>query len=386
MMENMGKKKQGWWQLGLACMLALGLMGLGSCKSEAGGGEGKDLPTMPSLGMDSSVEGNIRRVTEKIKFSPTNFELYHDRALLWYEAGNTERAMEDITKSIEYNTMNPEAYYLRGFFLYVQNRDEEALKDFKRSINVGTDNPEVFFHIGQIHFFRKEYDMALDAYDEAVRLDSMNPGYYFALGFMEEERGRIGRAVERYEESLQQNPTFVKALSALHDIWLNEKKNPDIAYAYNERILAIDSLHPIGRFNQGNFFLQKANTIYDESKLIDFQVLLKLAVTEYSKCLQRDPSFAEAYYNRGYCYYLMEQYNRAQSDFSAVISLDPYNEKAFFMKASIMEFQGDLQGALANYEQAEKINPKFREAAEAVKELTAKVESARKAGPAEGGG
>lgn len=364
-------------KLGLFALLALGLIFLESCKSETGGGATlPDKPIVPSMGMDSSVEGRIRRVSEKIKFSPTNYELFYDRALLWYEAGNTPRAMEDITKSIDYNVTNPEAYYLRGFFLYVQNKDEEALKDFKRAINVGTDNPEVFFHIGQIHFFRKEYTLALDAYDEAIKLDSMNPGYYFALGFMEEERGRINKAVDYYEQSLYRNPVFIKSLAALHDIWLNEKGNADMAYAYNDRILAIDSTHPIGRFNQGNFFFQRANTISDESKMIDFQVLLKLSITEFSKCLQEDPNFVQAYYNRGYCYYLLEQYNRAQSDFSSVISLDPYNEKAFFMKASILEYQGDLQGALVNYQQAEKLNPAFREAVNAVKELKDKAESA----------
>ena len=382
----MGMKAQRTIRVGLFALLAFGLIFLEACKSETGGGPLADKPLVPSLGVDSSIEGQIRRVSEKIKFSPNNYDLHYERAMLWYEAGNTPRAMEDITKSIEYNVTNPEAYYLRGFFHYVQNKDEEALKDFKRAINVGTDNPEVFFHIGQIHFFRKEYILALDAYDEAIKLDSMNPGYYFAIGFMEEERGRINKAVGYYEQALQRNPVFIKALSSLHDIWLNEKGNPDMAYAYNDRILAVDSLHPIGRFNQGNFFFQRANSISDESRLVDFQVLLRLAVTEFSKCLQQDPNFVQAYYNRGYCYYLLEQYNRAQSDFSSVISLDPYNDKAFFMKASIMEFQGDLQGALANYKQAEKLNPAFREAVNAVKELTDKVESASQPAPAQGGG
>lgn len=373
-------------RLGLFALLALGLLFLEACKSETGGKPMGETPLAQSLGVDSSIEGRIRRVSEKIKFSPNNYELHYERAMLWYEAGNTPRAMEDITKSIDYNVTNPEAYYMRGFFNYVQNKDEEALKDFKRAINVGTENPEVFFHIGQIHFFRKEYVLALDAYDEAIKLDSMNPGYYFAIGFMEEERGRINKAIEFYEQSLQRNPTFIKSLSALHDVWLNEKGNGDMAYAYNDRILAVDSLHPLGRFNQGNFFFKRANSISDESRLMDFQVLLRLAVTEFSKSIQQDPNFVQAYYNRGYCYYLLEQYNRAQSDFSSVISMDPYNEKAFFMKASIMEYQGNLQGALANYKQAEKLNPAFREAVNAVKELTDKVESASQPAPGPEGG
>lgn len=333
-------------------------------------------------GADTTVEGRIARLTNQIKFAKDNFELYYERSLLWYEAGNTQRAIEDMDRSIDLNIKNPEAYYMRGFYHYVQNDDEAALKDFKRSINVGTDNSEVFFHIGQIHYFRKEYDLALDAYSEAIRLDSINPGYYFAVGFLEQDRGDFDAAIQQYNEALQRNPAFIKALAALHDLYRDEKGNELAAKSYNDRILQIDSTHPIGHFNQGDFYYRQANKISDENRIDDFETMVKLAISQYSRAIQYDPNFGAAYYNRGYSYYLVGQFDRAQSDFSTVIQLDPYNDRAYFMKGSMLEAAGEVKGALSNYQQAAKLNPDFKEAAAAVQELTAKMEAVDKESPA----
>lgn len=372
----------------LAAALFLGLF-LWSCGSEKSAESGKD-PGVIALNdttpQDTSPEAQIKRLTAQIKLSPKDHDLYYRRSVNWYDAGNTVKAIQDMDQSISLNNMNPEAYYMRGFYNYVQNKDEKALKDLNRSISANTDNPEVFYLIGQIHFFRKEYKLAEDAYKEATKIDSLQPTYSFALGFMEQERGSTGNAIVYYEEALKKNPAFIKALSALHDIYLNEKKRPDIAMAYNDRIMLVDSTHPVGRFNMGNFFFEKAGNITEQERLPEFQVLLKLAISEYSLCIQNDPDFAQGYYNRGYSYYLIEQYNRAQTDFSTVINLDPYNEKAFFMKASILEYQGNLSGALVNYQQASKLDPNFKEALNAVKEVNAKLEVARGTGAGSEGG
>lgn len=363
--------------LSTALFLGLFLWSCGSEKNAEGGKDPSVIAVNDTTPQDTSPEAQIKRLTQQIKLSPKDHDLYYRRSVNWYDAGNTVKAIQDMDQSISLNNMNPEAYYMRGFYNYVQNKDEEALRDLNRSISANTDNPEVFYLIGQIHFFRKEYKLAEDAYKEATKIDSLQPTYSFALGFMEQERGSTGNAIVYYEEALKKNPAFIKALSALHDIYLNEKRRPDIAMAYNDRIMLVDSTHPVGRFNMGNFFFDKASNITEQERLPEFQVLMKLAISEYSLCIQNDPDFAQGYYNRGYSYYLIEQYNRAQNDFSTVINLDPYNEKAFFMKASILEYQGNLSGALVNYQQAGKLDPNFKEALNAVKEVNAKLEVAR---------
>lgn len=315
----------------------------------------------------------VRSLTLRLKRSPKDYELWYKRSKAWYDLGNTAQAIADCDKAIELNVTYPEAYHLRGFYYYAQNNDSAALRDLDRAAQTGSVNPETFYMVGQIFFMRKDYPEALKGYNNAISLDSLAPTYYFARGLLYQAQQKTDKAIEEYRHSLDLDPGFIKVLLVLHDIYLNEKKDPDQAYVFNDRILKVDSLHPLGRYNQGNFFLARANNLTDDEDLVNFQVLLKLAVSEYGMCLQKDGNFALAYYNRGYCHYLLEDYRRAISDFDEVIRIDPFNEKAFFMKASIQEFEGDLNSALANYEQALKINPSFFDAKKAVNELKTKT-------------
>ena len=141
----------------------------------------------------------------------------------------------------------------------------------------------------------------------------------------------------------------------------------------NDRILTVDSLHPIGHFNQGNFFLGQAERVTDPAQNEEFGFLLKLAISEYGTALLADPQFTQAYYNRGYCFYLLDDFNNAVPDLDKVLQIDPFNEKAHFLKGSILEFYGDLEAALTHFEEAVRLNPNFGDAALAVEEVKGKL-------------
>jgi tetratricopeptide (TPR) repeat protein len=321
----------------------------------------------------TNPEFKLQRLTEQLKFGPKNWRLWKQRSELYYEIGNIPRAMADIERAIEYSITEPETYHLRGFYYYAQKKDSAALRDFERAAELNSTNPETYHQIGNIHFFRKEFAKADEAYSYAIKLDSMQPTYYLAKGILRESQRKIDEAIQWYDKALQRDPTFIKALLALHDVYLKEKKNPDQAYMFNERVMLIDSTQPLAHFNQGNFFVARANLITDPAKLPDFQVLMKIALSEYNLSLKYDPRFVQALYNRGYTYYVLEKYGQALADFSKVIELDPFHRDAFYMKANIQEYQGDLSSALQNYQRALEIDPKFSDAAVAVKELTAKL-------------
>lgn len=373
--ENMKQRHTVWKAAFLSIGLLLALSwGCGE-KGKANGGEGTEIVLTgdSTLSDSGTVEERIARLTEQLGYSRTNWELWNQRSQLWYEAGNVQRAMADIDIAIEHHNTAPDNYYLKGFYYYAQKNDSLAILNLQKAADLASDDPEGYYLLGQLEFLKGDYAAASKAYNTAISLDSMAPTYYFARGFMAESRNKYDEAIAEYDMALKRDPTFIKALLALHDIFLNERKDPDQAFAFNERVILIDSTQPVARFNQGNFFMARANLITDAARFPEFSIIMKIAMAEYTKTIETDPNFVQAYYNRGYCSYLLDQFNRALDDFSTVISLDPFNDKAFFMKGSIQEGQGDLVSALENYRQAVKINPNFREASGAVKELSAKV-------------
>lgn len=326
-------------------------------------------------------EERIALLTEQMKFSPNNYQLYYDRSLLYYESGNTVQAINDMDRVMELSIKWPDGHHMRGFYAYVQNDDSTALKQFKHAAELGSENPETYYSIGQIYFFRQELDEAARWYDTAIKLDSLQPQYLFAKAFLNQARGQYDLAIAQYQEVLKVDPTFIKALAQLHDIFRDQKKDKAAAMAFNDRIMLIDSTHPIGRFNMGILFMEQGldRKVKNQEDEIQKQALLSIAISEFSKSLQKDPRYTRALYNRGYCFYEMKKFDRALSDFQKVIELDPYNEKAFFLIGSIYEFNGNNQFALTNYKQAVAVSPDFTDAKVAVRELEPLVASELKA-------
>jgi tetratricopeptide (TPR) repeat protein len=354
----------------LATLFCLLLWSCGSSTTEGGTDTVKVDTTVTDT---ASPQARLASLTERLKYGPKNWELWLERSRVFYETNNLPRAMADIEKAIQLSVTEPETYYMRGFYYYVQKDDSAALRDFQRAADLNSENPETYYQIGNIYFLRKAYAKADEAYDHAIVLDSLEPIYVFAKGLMRHQQGQVEQAIIYYNDALKRDPTFIKALLALHDVYLEDKKDPDQAYAYNERVMLIDSTQPLAHFNQGNFFMVRASKVDDPSRQVDYQALMKIAVAEYSTCLQYDPNFTKGLYNRGYAYFLLGKYGSAVNDFSRIIELDPFHRDAFYMKANIQEYEGDLADALVNYERALEIDPKFTEAAQAVKELTAKL-------------
>lgn len=338
-------------------------------------------PAIDTTTIDTTnPQGKVARLTEQLKYGPKNWQLWKRRSEANYDAGNIPAAISDIERAIQYSVTEPETYYLRGFYQYALKNDSAALRDFQRAADLNSVNPENYHQIGNIYLFREEWAKAEEAYDYAIKLDSMQPTYYLAKGLLRERQGKVDEAIRWYDLSIQRDPSFIKGLLALHDVFLSKKHNPDQAYVFNERVMLIDSMQPLAHYNQGNFLFTRANVMTDSKKVVDYEVLLKIALSEYNLCLKYDPTFVKALYARGYTYFLLEKYGQAIGDFNKVVELDPFNRDAFYMRGTIQEFQGDLTSALENYRRASEIDPKFRDAAVAVKELSQKVERKKTGG------
>ena len=51
--------------------------------------------------------------------------------------------------------------------------------------------------------------------------------------------------------------------------------------------------------------------------------------TDYSKAIEIDPKNSIFYYNRGFAYYNLGQWENAIADYSKAIEIDPNNAKAY---------------------------------------------------------
>ena len=81
------------------------------------------------------------------------------------------------------------------------------------------------------------------------------------------------------------------------------------------------------------------------------------AVTNYTKAIQIDSTFSEAYRYRGIANCYLKNYNAALADFDSAIKLDPEDAAAYNSRGSVYEELNILKVAIQDYAKAVEIAP-----------------------------
>jgi tetratricopeptide (TPR) repeat protein len=83
------------------------------------------------------------------------------------------------------------------------------------------------------------------------------------------------------------------------------------------------------------------------------------AITYCNKAIEINPSYAEAYYNRGRSYHRKHKYDKAISDFNRSIELNPKDwvDMAYTNRGVTYEEKGQYDKAISDFNKAIEINP-----------------------------
>jgi tetratricopeptide (TPR) repeat protein len=145
-----------------------------------------------------------------------------------------------------------------------------------------------------------------------------------------------------YEQSLGGDDWFEKGLSSLDSGQYEEATeafskaieiNPQYAEAYNNRGVA---WHYRGDYDR--------------------------AIADYTKALDVNPQYSEAYNNRGVAWYHKRDYDRAIADYSKAMDTNPRYADAFNNRGDAWFYKGNCAQAIADTTKALEINPQYADA------------------------
>ena len=86
------------------------------------------------------------------------------------------------------------------------------------------------------------------------------------------------------------------------------------------------------------------------------------AVKAFSKSIELDPQFVDAYFNRGTAYIELRNYQQAIKDFNKAIELNPLNPAIYFGRGGAYEIFGNYQNAINDFNKAIELDPQSKAA------------------------
>jgi len=152
--------------------------------------------------------------------------------------------------------------------------------------------------------------------------------------------------------------SFISNLSAndrdleLNKLFIELKKNiPILSSNIELQIWNIWSTHPTD---------QKLTSMLDEgSRLIQDQKLFK-AISVFTKTIEIDPSWAEAWNKRATVYYMVGEFKKSQEDIDKVLELEKRHFGALAGQGLVNIKLKNYEKAIMSYQMAEEIYPAMK--------------------------
>src|SRR3989338_3734325 len=182
----------------------------------------------------------------------------------------------------------------------------------------------------------EDYKKIQEAYDKSQReIEELKKQLAGAKG--EKEKKQVEAKITDEERLLQANEWFDKGYQ--HAL----NKEHDSAIEAYTKAIQLDPNYADAYINRGNAYADKGQ--YDR------------AIEDYNRAIALDPNLAQAYNNRGNAYKNKGQYDRAIEDYNRAIALDPNLAQAYNNRGNAYADKGQYDRAIEDYNKAIALDP-----------------------------
>jgi tetratricopeptide (TPR) repeat protein len=322
----------------------------------------KDLATCADVAKDANAR--LEACTRSLE-RDRNDSLRRWAIIMTYRAsalkakGELDSAVAALTDAIEADPNFAVPYNARGDIFRDRGQCDQAIADYDRLIQLVPERAAIYVSRGVCWMQKREYDPAMGNFEEAIRLDPNNANRVGALarvmkGRLRYLKGDLDGAIADYDEAIKLEPNNARFRIDRATAWSN-KSARDRALADIEQAIKLDPNNANGAAALA--WSMKAGLRFAKDDLDG-------AIADYDEAIRLDPQSAVFYIDRGTVWGSKREFARALADFDQAIKLDPNNVKgagatAWNLKGRVQFTQGDVDGAIAAYDEAVRLNPKF---------------------------
>lgn len=266
-------------------------------------------------------------------------DCYYNRAHLHLQTGKYQAALDDLNKAIELDAGEGHYFHMRGQLYKDHFRSpDKALEDFEKATHCLFPKAEFFNSLSSLLIDTGQYNEAYIAASRALKLDSKDTYAYQLRGLAELKLGDFKGAAADFAKILAVKP---------NDAWTFELRGEALMGSHLYR-QAEQSLSRSIALTPGVF--QKYNK--RAACWLNLREFNK-AIADYTTSLTLHPS-NQAFIDRGKACSQAGLNDRAISDFTRAIEMDPYFAIGYIERAKIYDRIGKTDLARKDRTEADK--------------------------------
>lgn len=296
-----------------------------------------------------------------VKKNPLNLNLLFQRAQFLKRKGDVDGAQADLEKYMRMDSSDLQVHKEYADIMLSKLYLEKSKYHYDYIINRDSLNAPAYLGMGKLYALLENNAAAIAYLNKSLQLNPYQSDPYFMKGMIYrsdfEQTGRLESwdwALSSFQTAIEQDPENYSAYVQLGVMY--DQQGDSAALEYYDAALNIYPESPEAWYNKGMYFQNRG--------------LVEPAMDCYRTLNRIDSLWADPYHNEGYIHMLItEDLDSAVYFFSKAVEIDPSYYQAYNNLALAYEKKGDIENARFYYTRAIEINPEFKLAKENLNRL-----------------
>ena len=316
-----------------------------SCKQKGG--------QYDSMKHPAFQHSEVKSISDKISRDPANARLYFERGQLLHKMNEDTLALNDFKKATTLDSTQAEYFSAVGDLLFEHKDINGSVSWFETAIRLNPNDAKAHLKIAKLMIYIKDYTKAFSEINIVLRQNAMVPEGYFLKGMIYKDLLDTAKAISSFQTAVQIDPDYKEALVQLGLVYSAQKNL--LALKYFDNAFESDTSDVFPLYAKA-MFLQDLGK-YEEAKDV------------YAKCIHFNPDYSKAYFGIGWILMQQDSFAKANQQFDLVTKLEPTYAEAYYNRGLSSELSGNKKEAAEDYKQALIFKEDYQEAKEGINRL-----------------
>ncbi len=331
-------------------LLIIGIWVLAGC--------GHDQTKAPEENEAASTSGpelaRLDALNKEIRKDSLNPDLYQERAMFYLDNEEYNEAFKDITTAIEIDSTFSDYYVTKSDIYLSMGKIQKSVQSLEKAIELDDENADAYLRLAEINIVILDYQEALKYIDKALKADELASKGYLLRGVIMLENGDTVRAILNFQKAIDVDQNYFDANMQLAGL-----------YAMKGNDLAIDYFN-----NALNIEPDNDEVIYSLAMYYQETERYEKAIQQYNILLERDPEYFIALYNIGYINLVyLQDYPAAVDYFTRAIDINNDYVEAYYNRGFAYELMRDVEHSWADYKKTLELHPNYEKAIEGLNRI-----------------